>query len=158
MGEVELDPVDRAILFALQEDARNNTNATISDRVDVSASTIGKRIKRLEERGVIRGYRPEIDYEEAGCPLNVLLVCRAPITDRRDLVKQSLEIPGVVNARELMTGEGNVHLQVVGADSDDITEIARKVDGLGLTILEESLVKTEFHRPSSRFGSGMDRQ
>ena len=152
MSEAELDEVDRAILHALQEDARNNSNAEISERVGVSPSTIGNRIDRLEEIGVIKGYRPDIDYELAGLPLRVLFVCSSPITERRNMVEALLKLEGVVNVREMMTGEHNIHVQVVVKTNDDLTKIAQQVDDLGLTVNEEILMKGEYTRPSIQFG------
>lgn len=146
-----LDEVDRAVLRALQEDARNNTNAAISERVSVSASTVGKRIARLEERGIVKGHRSEIDYEAAGFPLRVLFVCTAPIAERETLVERTLEIDGVINVRELMTGRENVHVLVVGSSNDDITRVAQTLDGLGYTVSEEILVREEHARPSVSF-------
>mgnify|MGYP000365613676 CR=1 FL=1 len=143
-----LDAVDRDILRALQEDARHNTNAAISAQVDVSASTVGKRIAALEDSGVIEGYHTVIDYEEAGFPLHVLFVCTTPITEREPLVERILELEGVVNVRELMTGAGNVHVLVTGASNDDVTRIARRLSELGLDVGDEILVRAERSVPS----------
>ena len=74
MTDSGLDDIDRIILRVLQEDARNNTNAAISYRLDVTASTVSKRLGRLESDGIIRGYYSDIDYERAGYPLNVLFI------------------------------------------------------------------------------------
>lgn len=158
MSDDSLDETDRAILFELQDDARNNTNAEIAERVGVSASTVGKRIARLEEEGVIKGYRPDIDYERAGLPLYVLFICTTPITDRERLIKESLEIETVVNVREMMTGEGNVHIQVVGRTNDDITRAAHLIDDLGFTVTDEILMRDEYARPSELFSKGFDDQ
>ena len=152
MSDHELDEVDREILHALQQDARNNTNAAISESVGVSPSTIGNRIGRLEAEGVIKGYRPDIDYELAGFPLRVLFVCSAPITRRRELVEAVLDVEGVVNVREMMTGEANIHVQVVVQTNDDLTAIAQQIDEIGLRVNEEILMKGEFSRPSVQFG------
>lgn len=152
MEEAELDEVDRAILHALQEDARNNSNADIAEMVGVSPSTIGNRIRRLEEKGVVKGYRPDIDYELAGFPLRVLFVCSSPITKRREFVDACLDVDGVVNVREMMTGEHNIHVQVVVKSNDDLTRIAQQVDDFGLTVSEEILMKGEYSRPSIQFG------
>lgn len=151
-GEQELDEVDLAILHELQEDARNNSNADISKRVGVSPSTIGNRINRLEDEGVIKGYSPDIDYEKAGLPLRVLFICSAPITERREMVNAALEVNGVVNVREMMTGEQNIHIQVVVQSNDNLTAIAQQVDNLGLVVNEEILMKGEYSRPSIQFG------
>ena len=151
MSEPELDEVDQEILHALQRDARNNSNAEISERVGVSPSTIGNRINRLEEEGIIKGYRPDIDYELAGFPLRVLFVCSAPITRRREFVNAVLDVQGVVNVREMMTGEHNIHVQVVVPSNDELTRIAQEIDDLGLRVNEEILMKGEYTRPSIQF-------
>ena len=151
MNEEPLDDVDREILHLLQEDARNNTNAEISDRVGVSPSTVGNRIKRMEDSGIIRGYPPEIDYGRAALPLHVLLVCTARIADRSDAIDRILEVPGVVSVRELMTGERNLQIEVVGGSHDDITRLATTIDDLGVSIREEILVKNEYFQPASVF-------
>lgn len=151
MSTPELDEIDHAILYALQKNARDNTNAAISDRVSVSASTVGKRITRLEEQGVIRGHRSEIDYEEAGFPLQVLFVCTTSIADRESLIKQTLGLEGVVNVRELMTGNDNVHILVVGGANEDITEIAHTLDNMGYEVNDEILLRDEYNQPSVRF-------
>lgn len=151
--EPELDNVDRAILFEIQRDARNNSNAEIAERISVSPSTVGKRIKRLEDEGIIKAYRPEIDYEQAGFPLHVLFICSASITERNSLIEQTLELDSVVNVREIMTGQRNVHIQVVGRANDDITKAAHQIDELGFTVNDELLLRAEYSRPSVVFGN-----
>lgn len=151
MNRQNLDEIDRTILHALQEDARGNTNATISKRVSVSASTVGKRIARMEERGIINGYRPELDYEQAGFPLQVLFICTAEITERESLIRETLDIDGVTNVRELMTGQGNVHIQVIGSSNEDITRIAHALDSMGYTVTDEILMRSEYNQASLPF-------
>lgn len=154
MSEPHLDEIDHAILYELQEDARHNTNAAISERVNVSASTVGKRVSQMEDNGVIKGYRPELDYEQAGFPLHVLFICTAPITERENLIDQTLGIDGVVNVRELMTGESNVHIQVIGSSNDAITRIAQILDDLGYRVSDEILMRAEYAHPSVNFDNG----
>jgi DNA-binding Lrp family transcriptional regulator len=134
MGSPTLDEIDRAILYALQEDARQNTNAAISERVSVSASTVGKRISQLEDNGIITGYQPTIDYEEAGFPIQVLFICTAAIAEREALIKNTLGLDGVINVRELMTGKRNVHILVIGSSNDDVTRIAHELDNMGYIV------------------------
>ena len=151
MSDVPLDEVDRAILYELQTNARHNTNAAISDRVGVSASTVGKRIAQLEDRGIINGYYPGINYEKAGFPLHVLFICTASIANRAALIEETLKIEGVLNVRELMTGEENVHIRVIGAVKDDITHIAQTLDNLGYSVADEILLREEYTQPSVHF-------
>jgi DNA-binding Lrp family transcriptional regulator len=82
----ELDGVDFGILRAIQEDARNNTNREVADRVGVSATTVRKRLASMEGTGVRRGYAPTVDDGLAGFPLRVLYVCTPKISEREELV------------------------------------------------------------------------
>ena len=148
---VELDKVDKEILHLIQEDARNNTNSDLAETIGVAPSTISKRIKNLEDSGVIRGYTPNIEYDTAGFPLYVLFICSAPITERGNLIQDVLDIPGVVSAKELMTGNHNLHIEVVGKQNEDITQLAFEISELGVQIGEEVLVKNEFPKPASIF-------
>ena len=86
MGDdgIELDDVDRGVLQLLQMDARNTTAEGMAERVGVSASTVRNRISKLEEGGVIRGYRPILDYERANLPLRVLFICTVRARERGD--------------------------------------------------------------------------
>jgi DNA-binding Lrp family transcriptional regulator len=153
MARSRLDDVDHTILTAIQEDARPNTNAAISDRLDVAASTVSKRITRLESDGIITGYHAAVDYEQAGFPLDVLFLCTAPIADRDDYIERTFDIDGVVNVRELMTGTQNVHIRVVGASKADITRTAHALDDIGYTVADEILLRNEYDRPSVRFNT-----
>lgn len=156
MSEQSLDEINQRILHILQEDARNNTNAEISERVDISPSTVGKRIKDLETDGVVKGYYPKIDYERAGLPLRVLFICTSSITERSELIQQVSGLSGVVNIKELMTGRRNVHIEVVGSDNGDVTRLATAIDDLGIDINEEILVKSEICQPASGFAPDAD--
>ena len=52
MSEKDIDGVDRDVLYALQEDARNVSSGDIAERTSASGSTVRKRIQRLEADGV----------------------------------------------------------------------------------------------------------
>jgi DNA-binding Lrp family transcriptional regulator len=151
MSSPRVDEIDQAILSLLQGDARQNTNAAISEHVSVSASTVGKRISRMENEGIINGYLPIVDYEAVGFPIQVLFICTAAIADREALIEETLGLEGVINVRELMTGQRNVHIQVVGSSNDDITRIAHELDGLGYTVTDEILMRREYNHPSVPF-------
>jgi DNA-binding Lrp family transcriptional regulator len=58
--EAELDAVDRQILAELQRDGRM-TNVELAKRVGLSAPPCLRRVRRLEEAGVIRGYHADLD-------------------------------------------------------------------------------------------------
>ena len=67
-GKPGLDRLDRALLAALGEDPRCST-AELARRAGTSAPTARDRVRRLEEGGVIRGYRLDIDPAAVGLPV-----------------------------------------------------------------------------------------
>lgn len=67
-AEAELDTIDRRILVILQENGRLS-NQEIAERVNLSPSPCLRRIRRLEEIGVIRGYVALLDAKRLGLGL-----------------------------------------------------------------------------------------
>ena len=152
----DLDDIDRGILYALQLDARAATAAEMAESVGVSASTVRNRIERLESTDVIRGYRPDIDYERAGFPLHVVAVCRAPSTERSAVAAEVLELPGVVRVCELLTGAETLHVEAVATDSAAVDELLASVADLGAEVVSSGIVKTDHVRPFDYFDAGPD--
>ena len=152
MSPVRLDNVDRGILHALQNDARNSTAAEMGEEVDVSASTVRNRIQRLEDAGIIEGYHPDINYEKANYQLHVLIVCRAPPSNRSKLADRVMEITGVVTVRELLTGTENLHVEAIAVNSDTVDSITEQIDELGMDIVSTDIIKVERTQPFNHFG------
>jgi DNA-binding Lrp family transcriptional regulator len=151
MGDEQLDNLDKYIIHMLQHDARKTSTSTIAEHADVSASTVRHRIRQLEDSGIIAGYHPEIDYEEAGFQLHTLIVCTAPIPERETLAREARKVEGVVAVREVMTGHENIHVEVVGTDGDDLSRIGQELDALGLEIEDEDLIRNEYENPYEQF-------
>jgi len=149
----DLDDVDRGILHALQENAREATAAEMAEAVGVSASTVRNRIDRLESTGVIRGYHPGIDYERAGFQLHAVVVCRVAPADRSALAAELLELSGVVRVRELLTGTENLHVEAVATDSAAVDDLLVAITGLGIEIASSDIVKTDHVQPFNHFGA-----
>ncbi|WP_324663376.1 Lrp/AsnC family transcriptional regulator [Haloarcula sediminis] len=151
MGDDAIDDVDEAILHALQEDARNLSSGDIAERTGTSGSTVRKRIQRLEGDEVIKGYSAEIDYQQSGYPLRMLLFCTAPIPDRGEQIPAILDIDGVVSVQELVTGEQNLLVTAVGETDSDITPVAQELLDMGLKVVDEVLVRSHETTPFGGF-------
>ncbi|WP_207485907.1 Lrp/AsnC family transcriptional regulator [Arenibaculum pallidiluteum] len=78
-----LDNTDLKILRALQEDGRL-ANVDLAERVNLSPSPCLRRTKRLEEEGVIRGYRADIDRTSVGLGLTVFVEIKVARHSRRN--------------------------------------------------------------------------
>jgi len=144
METVDLDHVDRCILYSLQEDARRMSASSIAERLDVSARTVRNRIDQLEDSGVINGYRLDVNYEMTGYQLHTMVVCTAPIEGREEIAKAAADVPGVINVREIMTGDQNLLVEVVGTDGDDLSRITSDLNELGLHINDEDIIRNEY--------------
>jgi Lrp/AsnC family leucine-responsive transcriptional regulator len=70
-----LDALDWQILRELQADARLSFNE-LSRRVGLSAPAVAERVRRLEESGVIAGYRAEVDPAKIGLPIMAVVQLR----------------------------------------------------------------------------------
>ena len=96
---VTLDEIDRRILRALQRDA-GLTADTLSESVGLSRNAAWRRMKRLEEQGVIRGRVALLDPEALGLGLTVFIAVR---TDRHDAA-WAREFSAVTHAFPEITG------------------------------------------------------
>lgn len=95
----KLDQFDIAILEALQENARA-TNVEIAEKVNLSQSPCLRRIRMLEEQGVIRSYRADIDRQAVGLELTVFVsfkVIRHSRENAQEFQQALMEIPEVVS-------------------------------------------------------------
>jgi len=151
MKDGELDAIDKHILYHLQRDARRTSSGDIADELGLSASTVRTRLNKLEDRGVVRGYHADVDYDLAGYPLYTKIICTAPVPERDRLANRARDVHGVTAVREIMTGERNVYVNVVGEDHDDLNRISEELDALGLDIVDEQLIRDEFVCPYHGF-------
>ncbi|MBN8510550.1 MAG: Lrp/AsnC family transcriptional regulator [Burkholderiales bacterium] len=121
-----LDRYDIAILGELQRDARLS-NAELASRIGLSAAPTWRRVKWLEQQGVITGYRAEIDRRRIG--LGVLAFVRVDAERNNAEATRALEdairaLPEVV-ACHYISGAGTFELQVMCTDLDAYSRWAR---------------------------------
>lgn len=89
-----IDDIDRQILNILQQNART-PNAEIARQVGMAPSAVLERIRKLETRGVIRGYEARIDPEALGLSLLAFVFVRADDTVGERTGEALAEIPEV---------------------------------------------------------------
>lgn len=155
MPTEELDDVDQGILHLLQEDARNLTAVDMAKRLPVSEGTVRNRIEKLEERGIIEEYIPVLNYEAAGFPLKLVILCTAPIPDRAELAREVHDLPHVISVREMLTAQENVRVTAIATDTDDITWVGAQLIELGLTVEREAFLHRKYVRPFNGFGKNI---
>jgi Lrp/AsnC family leucine-responsive transcriptional regulator len=124
---MNIDSTDLQILAALQPDGRLS-NVELASRVHLSASACLRRVKALEESGVIQGYRASVDPASVGLPDNVFVSVGLASQDQADLDAFEEAVRGVPEVMEcyLMTGDFDYLLRVVAAGAADYERIHRQ--------------------------------
>ncbi|MCO5184655.1 MAG: Lrp/AsnC family transcriptional regulator [Anaerolineae bacterium] len=108
------DETDRTLLRQLQEDARTS-NADLARRVDLSPSGLQKRLRKLEDAGIIQRYTAILDREAIGydmlCFVHITLQRHKldSVTNFRDTVQQ---LPEVLECHHV-TGEYDYLLKII---------------------------------------------
>jgi Lrp/AsnC family leucine-responsive transcriptional regulator len=101
-----MDAIDRNILVAVQEDGAAGL-ADLAKVSGLSVSATAERVKRLEERGVIRGWRADLDPASVGCPLLVFLrVSLRPGRDEGGFRKAVKRMPQVLECHAVTGSAG----------------------------------------------------
>lgn len=85
-----LDEIDRKILDLLQADARQ-TNAEIAEKVGLTAPSVFERIRKLEQRGVIRGFTVRVDPQALGKTLTAFIRLTVAYDDKHAGGKAALQ-------------------------------------------------------------------
>jgi Lrp/AsnC family leucine-responsive transcriptional regulator len=121
-----MDGLDRQILAVVAADGRVSLQE-LAARVQLGASATRERLRRLEEQGVITGYRATVDESAVGYPLEALVeVDLAPGADMEAFERGLRESPAVVEALHA-TGDRDYVVRLRCADTD---ELHRTVRGL----------------------------
>ena len=121
-----LDARDLEIIAALQDDARA-TYADIGRRVGLAASSVHERVRKLEQQGVILGYRARVDPESLGLFVSAL-VAVTPLDptqpdDLPDRVRDFAEVEDCLS----VAGEANYILKVRTKTTRDLEELIRRL-------------------------------
>jgi DNA-binding Lrp family transcriptional regulator len=130
-GSTDLDPIDRTILAILQKNARTSYK-DLSSLVGVAPSTCLERVRALQARGVITGYRAEVDPASVGRKLEALIAVRFRTHDRAlvdPFVEYVLSLPETLGLFNV-SGEDDYLLHVAVADSDQLHGVV--LDRLGV--------------------------
>ena len=113
----DLDRTDRQILHHLQRNARIS-NVELAERVNLSPSPCLRRVKRLEEDGIIRSYTALVDQGRVGLPVSVFVWVKLERQVERDLAAFERAIENCPEVMEcyLMTGAHDYLMRVVTPD------------------------------------------
>jgi Lrp/AsnC family leucine-responsive transcriptional regulator len=154
-----LDEISRKLLQELQKDARIPF-AELGRRVGLSASATAERVRRLEDEGIVRGYRVDIDPRALG--YNIMVFTR--MTFQGEKYKHFLtHIRGVEEVRECyhLTGSDALIMKILARSIEDLDSIVTRFLSYGepnsSVVLDNAFVRTHYDldpvkpkRPSER--------
>jgi len=102
----ELDEINRDLIDLLQVDGRMSYRE-LGQRVGLTAPAVAERVRKLEDAGVITGYRAIVDYEQLGFP--ILCVIRLNTPRMASGVDEKLRaLPEVIEANRVTGSESHV--------------------------------------------------
>ena len=111
---MKLDHIDHKILKHLQENARI-TNAELADKVGLSPTPCLRRLRRLENDGIIKGYHTEVNREALGVNVTVIILVKLEREDDKTLreFEQAIKDREEVMECYLVTGKFDYFIRVL---------------------------------------------
>ncbi len=164
MPASKLDPIDRQILSELQDDGRM-TNVELARRVGISAPPCLRRVRALEEAGLIRGYHAEVDSRALGFEVQVFAMvsllrqaesdlsafedrCRAwPLVRECHMLNGEIDFilkcvaPDLSSFQSFLTGELTAAENVASVKTSLVIRGAKDVPGVPFDVLEARLAQ-----------------
>jgi len=164
MATTRLDPIDRKILAELQADGRM-TNVELARRVGISAPPCLRRVRALEDAGLIRGYHAEVDARDLGFEVKVFVMvgldsqaeselrafearCRDwPLVRECHMLNGEVDFilkcvaPDLSSFQSFLTGELLTTPNVASVKTSLVIRGAKQEPGVPFEILEERLAR-----------------
>ena len=127
----QIDAIDQRILSALQKDGRL-TNVQLAEKVKLSESACLRRVRILEQNGIIDKYVMLIDQAAIGKPGNVFVRVTLEGQQQEKLQRFEKEIGRVKEVMEcyLMSGDSDFLLRVIVGNNEDYMRIHNRLTGI----------------------------
>lgn len=121
-----LEGVDRLICQLLAADGRMSFT-DLGKETGLSTSAVHQRVKRLEQRGVIRGYGATVDHRAVGLPLTAFISIRPIDPSQPDDAPDKLADVGEIEACYSVAGEESYILKVRVAEPSDLETLLARI-------------------------------
>lgn len=126
-----MDKIDQKLIALLQKNARY-TIKQIAQEVFLSSPAVSARIERLEEQGIIKGYRAIIDARKLGYPLTAFINVVMPPERKPAFISFIRSCPNVVEC-SAVTGNYTMLVKVLFPDPQGLDEFVAKLQKFGKT-------------------------
>jgi Lrp/AsnC family leucine-responsive transcriptional regulator len=145
-----IDEVDRKILKILQENART-PNSEIAEKIDMAPSATYERVRKLERKGIIKGYEVRLDSEKLGAGLIAFVAVRTG-----ELAGEALAGPELVKIPEVqevhnVAGDDCYFLKVRVRSTSELNRLLReKIGGVPSVKSTRTIIVLETHKETAR--------
>ncbi len=124
-----LDEIGRNLLSALQQDARLSY-AELGRRIGLSPAATAERLRRLEDSGIIKGYRLELDLEALGLPVLAIVRMSCDGAKYRPFLKAVETMERVVECHHVAGGDAFI-LKVAARSVRELEKVVEKLLDFG---------------------------
>ena len=124
MKRLRLDKIDKKILDSLQKNGRM-TNVDLAKESGISAPPCLRRVRALEEAGLIKGYHAKVDRAALGYGVTIFALVKLNSQAESDLVKFEKHVSSLPMVREchMLAGDVDFMLRIVAKDWDAYQEL-----------------------------------
>jgi Lrp/AsnC family leucine-responsive transcriptional regulator len=126
-----IDSLNWQILESLQKNARQSF-AEIGRKVGLTSPAVAERVKKMEDSGVIKGYKAQVSYHKTGHQLKAVITLRAFMGRLKPFLEKVKEFKEVINCYRI-TGNENIIMEVVLYDQSHLDEFIDKLITYGET-------------------------
>lgn len=139
---MSIDKINWQILEVLQENARLSF-AEIGRKVGLTSPAVAERVKKMEDLGIIKGYKVQVSYHKTGHQLKAVITLRAFMGRLKPFLEKVKDFKEVINCYRI-TGNENIIMEVVLYDQAHLEEFIDKLITYGETkthIILSSLIE-----------------
>ena len=129
--ENKLDSINWDILGALQSNSRT-TFTEIGKQVGLTAPAVAERVKKMEDLGVLEGYRAKLSFAKVGYQLKAIITLRAFMGKLKPFLNMVSNFEEVINCYRI-TGNENIVMEVVLRDQLHLEKFIDKLIQYGET-------------------------
>ena len=143
--ETHLDELGRAILVALQRDARLSFNA-LAREVGYSQPAVSERVRRMEEAGILIGYRAMVARENVGLPITAFLRLACGSEKYRAVATLSHDLPEVLECHHV-TGEDCFFIKLAVDSLAGLEQVVERFRAHGKAVITVALSCVTENKP-----------
>ncbi len=131
ISKLKMDDIDEKIIKMLSVNARESF-ATIGKSVDLSAPAVGKRVKQLEEKGIILGYSLHLNHEKLGVNVKAYINLKIHQSSTIRTAYNQIKYLDEVQRCDRITGEDSLCILAYFKSNKDLITLLERISQYGV--------------------------